>query len=72
MLCQVGQRLIHSKTTGAFIHEPITLSIVGPPGSDLKIMEVVREALESSHRPFGVRTGKTAFDVFRQKHDRES
>ncbi|ESZ96010.1 hypothetical protein SBOR_3583 [Sclerotinia borealis F-4128] len=57
----VGQRLYHSKVTGVDEYQPVGLMLLGAPGTDEYLIDLVKHVLGTSHRPLSVKTGKLAF-----------
>ncbi|TGO23795.1 hypothetical protein BPAE_0121g00110 [Botrytis paeoniae] len=57
----VGQRLYDSKVTGAKEYQPVGLMLLGAPGTDEYLIDLVKHVLVASNRPLSVKTGKVAF-----------
>ncbi|KAJ8067321.1 hypothetical protein OCU04_004674 [Sclerotinia nivalis] len=57
----VGQRLYDSKVTGMKEYQPVGLMLLGAPGTDEYLIELVKHVLVTSGRPLSVKTGKVAF-----------
>ncbi|THV50454.1 hypothetical protein BGAL_0150g00180 [Botrytis galanthina] len=57
----VGQRLYHSKVTGAKEYQPVGLMLLGAPGTDEYLIDLAKHVLVASNRPLSVKTGKVAF-----------
>ncbi|CAD6444601.1 51fdc51b-cd06-49dc-9505-fb824c6327b2 [Sclerotinia trifoliorum] len=57
----VGQRLYDSKVTGVKEYQPVGLMLLGAPGTDEYLIELVKHVLVTSGRPLSVKTGKVAF-----------
>ncbi|QSZ36645.1 hypothetical protein DSL72_006526 [Monilinia vaccinii-corymbosi] len=57
----VGQRIYSSKVTGEKEYQPVGLMLLGAPGTDEYLIDLVKHVLEASDRPLSVKTGKVAF-----------
>ncbi|KAM3154017.1 hypothetical protein ABEW05_005569 [Botrytis cinerea] len=57
----VGQRLYDSKITRAKEYQPVGLMLLGAPGTDEYLIDLVKHVLVASNRPLVVKTGKVAF-----------
>ncbi|PVH80611.1 amidase signature enzyme [Cadophora sp. DSE1049] len=61
LIIPVGQIPYESKVTSRKEYLPFAVGIVGLPGTDLNIMDVMQQCLEKSGRPTQVRTGSVMF-----------
>ncbi|APA11663.1 hypothetical protein SS1G_05122 [Sclerotinia sclerotiorum 1980 UF-70] len=57
----VGQRPYDSKVTGVKEYQPVGLMLLGAPGTDEYLIELVKHMLVTSGRPLSVKTGKVTF-----------
>ncbi|KAF7954179.1 hypothetical protein EAE96_005310 [Botrytis aclada] len=57
----VGQSPYNSKITGAKEYQPVGLMLLGAPGTDEYLIDLVKLVLVASHQPLSVKTGKVAF-----------
>ncbi|KAK6359618.1 hypothetical protein TWF696_000766 [Orbilia brochopaga] len=63
IILPVGQRSVVSRVTGGTVWEPVAMMIVGPAGSEAKIIELVRTVLKRSGRQMRVQVGAAAYAV---------
>lgn len=59
----VGQVPFTSKVSGKMEYLPFSVSIMGPSGTDVALVQLVKRALEQVKRPVRVNTGKHAFSL---------
>ncbi|KAJ6260431.1 hypothetical protein Dda_4657 [Drechslerella dactyloides] len=63
VILPVGQRSVVSRVTGGTVWEPVSMMIVGPAGSEARIIELVRKVLKHSGRQTAVQVGAAAYLV---------
>ncbi|KAE9364327.1 amidase signature enzyme [Stipitochalara longipes BDJ] len=59
----IGQSQFTSRNSGQKCYVPIVGSLVGSPGTDLKLVEIVAKAMEKAHWPLNVLTGPLTFSI---------
>ena len=62
-MCTVSQLSYESKVSGESDLLPVSASVLGPVGSDLALIELVKGAFEKAKWPTSIKVGKTAFPV---------
>ncbi|PGH34679.1 hypothetical protein GX50_02467 [[Emmonsia] crescens] len=58
----IGEITYESKVTKNMEKLPFVVAVMAPPGTDLALMDSVKEVLESVGRPTALNTGKTMFE----------
>ncbi|KAF3923470.1 hypothetical protein ABW21_db0208090 [Orbilia brochopaga] len=61
VIIPVGQRSVVSRVTGDAVWEPVSMMLVGPAGSEGRIIELVRTVLRRSGRQMRVQVGAAAY-----------
>jgi len=63
LVIPVGQILVSSPVTKGLVYEPVSISLVGPPGTDCALIQFARHVFERSGRAQGVNVGSKLFDT---------
>ena len=58
----VTQLPYQSRITGKEEKMPMVVSLMGAPGTDMRLLEWIIDSLQKSGRPTKVKSGKVAFD----------
>lgn len=59
----IGEYEYDSRVSGRKEYLPVAVDVVGLPGSDLHLIDIVQHCLEVSHRPTAVNTGSRMFNA---------
>ncbi|KAL3422289.1 glutamyl-tRNA subunit a [Phlyctema vagabunda] len=57
----VGQTKYHSHILNEEVFRPVNLMLLGPPGSDVQLIELLQDIFSKSGRPVSVKFGATAY-----------
>ena len=59
----IGEYEYDSRVSGRKEYLPVAVDVVGLPGSDLHLIDIIQHSLEMSHRPAAVNTGSRMFNA---------
>ncbi|KAI1132442.1 amidase signature domain-containing protein [Nemania abortiva] len=62
LVVPIGAVSRKSPVTGGMVEEPVSVNLVGAPGTDCALMELAERVLKESGRPTSVLTGSKLFD----------
>ncbi|CZT49928.1 related to D-mandelate dehydrogenase [Rhynchosporium secalis] len=63
VIVPVGQVLARSSVTGNMVYEPVSISLVGAPGMDCKLIDLAATVMSASGHPMEVKVGKSLYET---------
>ncbi|CZS98366.1 related to D-mandelate dehydrogenase [Rhynchosporium agropyri] len=63
VIVPVGQVLVRSSVTGNMVYEPVSISLIGAPGMDCKLIDLAATVMSASGRPMEVKVEKSLYET---------